>query len=184
MKLIVRLDDLGMCEGVNYGIEKTLRSGIASCVGLMPNMESAQHGVSLINDYDICLGQHTNISLGKPISNPKDIPSLVDEYGMFYTSHTINHRTYDTIDIKECEMEIEAQLHRFIELTGKRPDYFEGHAVFSKNYFIALENIAKKNNLFYINPIDPYWQSQYHIHPLGFIEWNDQGLYNTSSIYD
>lgn len=178
MKLIVRADDLGISEGVNCGIARALQARTVSCVGLMPNMLSAKHGVSLIEKYDVCLGQHTNISLGKPLSDPKDIPSLVDKDGLFYTSHHINQRKNDTINVQECEIEIEAQLQRFIELTGRKPDYFDGHAVFSKNYFIALENIAKKYNLFYINPMDPCWQSRYNIHSLGFVKLDNQGLYN------
>ena len=120
MKLILRADDLGISEGVNYGILKSIQDGVISCVGLMPNMESAKHGYQLIKDLDICLGQHTNICLGKPVCSPELIPSLVNENGEFYSSHDINHRQEDTIDILECELEIEAQLQRFIEITGQK----------------------------------------------------------------
>lgn len=44
-RMIIRADDLGYCEAVNYGIEKSVREGIVRCAGLMPNMESAAHGV-------------------------------------------------------------------------------------------------------------------------------------------
>ncbi len=56
MKIILRADDLGISEGVNYGIFKAVYDGMVSCVGLMPNMESARHGYDLIKDLDICLG--------------------------------------------------------------------------------------------------------------------------------
>lgn len=92
-----------------------------TCTGLMPNMETAKHAIELIQDLDICLGQHTNICLGKPLSNPNSIPSLVDENGEFYSSKVINSRSEDTISVQECEIEIEAQLQRFIELTEKKP---------------------------------------------------------------
>ena len=36
-------------------------------------------------------------------------------------------RKEDTINIEECEKEIEAQLNHFIEITGFKPHYFEGH---------------------------------------------------------
>ena len=51
-------------------------------------------------------------------------------------------------------MEIEAQLMKFKEITGKYPDYFEGHAVFSKNFFQALKNVAERYQLFYCNPVE------------------------------
>ena len=74
MKMIFRGDDLGISEGVNDGILKAIQDGVISCVGLMPNMESAKHGYQLIKDLDICLGQHTNICLGKPVCSPELIP--------------------------------------------------------------------------------------------------------------
>ena len=148
MKLIMRADDLGFSEAVNYGIEKTIREGVITSVGIMPNMDYAKHGYELIKDYDIALGQHTNICVGKPLTNPKLIPSLVQENGEFCSSKEIRARKEDLIRVEEAEIEIEAQLQRFIEITGKTPDYFEGHAVFSENFFIALKNVAKKYGLF------------------------------------
>ena len=184
MKMIFRGDDLGISEGVNYGLLKSIQDGALSCVGIMPNMESARHGYQLIKDIDICLGQHTNICLGKPISNPALIPSLVNDNGEFYSSHDINHRQEDIIDILECELEIEAQLKRFIEITGKKPEYFEGHAVFSKNYLQALENVAKRHHLFYDNPMDPNWQKQHHIYSLDFFSFDEKGLYDPYTYFE
>ncbi|UTY37984.1 ChbG/HpnK family deacetylase [Allocoprobacillus halotolerans] len=184
MKIILRADDLGISEGVNYGIFKAVYDGMVSCVGLMPNMESARHGYDLIKDLDICLGQHTNICLGKPVSDPLKIPSLVNENGEFYISREINHRQQDTVDILECELEIEAQLQRFIEITGKKPEYFEGHAVFSKNYFQALKNVAKRYHLFYDHPMDENWQKQYHIQSLDYFSLDDRGLYDPYQYFE
>lgn len=184
MKLILRADDLGISEGVNYGILKSIQDGVISCVGLMPNMESAKHGYQLIKDLDICLGQHTNICLGKPVCSPELIPSLVNENGEFYSSHDINHRQEDTINILECEIEIEAQLQRFIEITGQKPEYFEGHAVFSRNYLQALENVAARHHLFYDNPMDQQWQKQYHIQSLDFFAFDERGLYDPYQYFE
>ena len=77
MKLIMRADDLGFSEGVNYGIYKSVVDGVITSVGMMPNMASAKHGYELVKDLDIALGQHSNICVGKPLSAPKLIPSLV-----------------------------------------------------------------------------------------------------------
>ena len=184
MKMIFRGDDLGISEGVNYGILKAIQDGVISCVGLMPNMESAKHGYQLIKDLDICLGQHTNICLGKPVCSPELIPSLVNENGEFYSSYDINHRQEDTIDVLECEIEIEAQLQRFIEITGRKPEYFEGHAVFSRNYLQALENVAARHHLFYDNPMDQQWQKQYHIQSLDFVAFDERGLYDPYQYFE
>lgn len=179
MKLIMRADDLGFSEGVNYGILKAVKDGVITSVGIMTNMESAQHGFDLIKGFDIALGQHTNICVGKPLSDPKLIPSLVQENGEFCTSKEIRVRKEDTINIKECEIEIEAQLHKFIEITGRKPDYFECHAVFSQNFFIALKNIAKKYDLFFENPcFDKEWEKENGIVGFPFEKLDENGLYD------
>ena len=50
---------------------------------------------------------------------------------------------------EEVIIEIEAQYHRFLELFGRKPDYFEGHAVASANFFKGLEYVAEKYGLKY-----------------------------------
>lgn len=159
MNIIFRADDLGMCQGVNYGIEKTVKEGVVTCVGMMPNMPDAQHGYALIKDQThISLGQHTNICLGTPLSDPKLIPSLIDPTtNQFCSSKEIRARTEDLVVFEEAVIEIEAQYQRFVQITGKKPEYFEGHAVMSANFFKALEYVAKQHDLFYCNPLDPTW---------------------------
>jgi len=179
MKVIFRADDLGYSEGINCGIYKAITDGVITSVGLMPNMEAAIHGYTMVKDLDICLGQHTNLCVGKPVSDPKCIPSLVNkETGMFCSSKEIKQRTKDTIVIEEAEIEIEAQLERFKEITGKNPDYFEGHAIFSTNFFIALKNIAKKHNLFYCGCMDASWCKEVGITCSKFFIPDNNGLYN------
>ena len=153
MKLIMRADDLGFSEAVNLGIYKAVKEGVITSVGMMTNMEHANHGYELVKDFDIALGQHTNICAGRPLTDPKLIPSLVQENGEFCSSREIRSRKEDTVVIEEAEMEIEAQYLRFKEITGKDPDYFECHAVISQNFFIALRNVAKKYGLFYENVV-------------------------------
>lgn len=184
MKLIMRGDDLGFSEAVNYGIQKAVKDGVITSVGMMVNMDAAIHGYGLVKDCDIALGQHTNICAGRPITDPKLIPSLVSESGEFCSSKEIRARQEDTIDVAQCEIEIEAQLRRFQEITGKLPDYFEGHAVFSKNFFIALENVAKRHNLFYINPISPEWEETTGIHRLAMAKMDQENLYDPKEYID
>lgn len=178
MKIIFRADDLGFSEAINYGIAKAVKDGVISSVGMMTNMDSIEHGYNLINDIDLCLGQHTNICVGKPLCDPAIIPSLVDQNGMFCSSKEIRARENDSIVLEECELEIEAQLNKFIEIVGRKPDYFEGHAVFSINFFKALENVAKRNNLFYCNPMDKEWSKETGIDCGKMFKMDEKGLYD------
>ena len=178
MKLIMRADDLGFSDGVNCGILKSVKDGLITSVGLMPNMQEAKNGYEMIKDYRVCLGQHTNICVGRPLADPKLIPSLVQENGAFCSSQEIRQRTNDTIVMEEAEIEIEAQLKRFRAITGKNPDYFEGHAIFSEKFFQALENVAERQGLFYSNPVDKQWSEKYGIVCSSFYHLDENGLYD------
>ena len=90
IRLIVRADDLGYSEAVNYGIEKSIKDGIVHSVGLMPNMPAAAHGLRLLEGTGVCIGQHTNLCLGKPCADPSLIPGLLDENGNLKRSRRRN----------------------------------------------------------------------------------------------
>lgn len=148
MKLIlIRADDLGYSDGVNCGIAKSVNDGIIRSVGLMPNMPEAKNGLSMLKRNDVCLGQHTNISAGTPLSDPTKIPSLLQPNGEFKSSKEFNHSETDIIAVDEVILEIEAQYQRFLELTGEKPHYIEGHAVFCKNFDKGLEIVANSHGL-------------------------------------
>ena len=149
-KLIIRADDIGYSEAVNYGIMKSVKDGLVRSTGLMPNMPYAKHGLDLLEGLDVCIGQHTNVCLGKPCADPALIPSMLQENGDFKSSRMYREafkRCEEIIELDEAIIEIEAQYARFKELTGKEPAYFEAHAVMSKNLFRALEIVAEKYSL-------------------------------------
>lgn len=178
MKVIFRADDLGFSEAVNYGIQKSIVDGAITCVGMMPNMPYAAAGYALVKDTGVEVGQHTNICLGKPLCDPVKIPSLVDENGFLCSSAEIRARKTDTIVLEEVELEIQAQLDRFREITGKAPAYFEGHAVMSANFFKGLQNVASRNGLLYCDPINPEWSKKYGIQCSAFYHLDEKGLYD------
>jgi len=152
IKLVIRADDIGYSEAVNYGIEKSVKEGLIDSAGLMPNMPFAEHGLKLLEGTGIAIGQHTNMCLERPCSDPKDIPSLVDENGYLKSSRTYREafkNKEDFVVVEEAVIEIEAQYKRFKELVGKEPSYFEAHAVMSNNLFKALGIVAEKYNLPY-----------------------------------
>ena len=142
-KLLVRADDLGYCEAVNYGIARAVKDGIVRSVGVMPNMEWAEHGVRLLDNTDVTFTVHANICQGKPITDPKLIPSLVDG-DEFKNKEIYRAATEDFVVLEEVLMEVEAQYLRLVELTGKKPYMVEAHAVPSNNFTKALAMVAEK----------------------------------------
>lgn len=149
-EIIVRADDLGYSEAVNYGIAKTIREGIVKSAGVMVNMDAAPHGLNLLRGLDVCLGLHTNICAGKPVSPARYIPSLIGEGGEFHGSRIFRQAKEDFISLDEVILEIEAQYERFTALTGQKPDYFEGHAVQSRNFCKGLEIVARQHSCDYL----------------------------------
>lgn len=146
-RLLIRADDLGFSEGINYGIEKSVKDGMIRSVGFMVNMPASEHGYNLIKDENVCLGLHTNISTGYPITDKELIPSIVDEKGKFKSSSVYRNTEKDVVDLDEVLLEVEAQYLRFVEITGKKPRYFEGHAIQSDNFTKAMEIIANKYDI-------------------------------------
>lgn len=149
-RILIRADDLGISEAVNYGIAKTVKEGIIRPIGVMPNMPWAKQGLDLIAGCDVCLGQHTNVCLGRPITDPKLLPSITNENGEFKSSRVYRSAKEDFVVLEEVILEIEAQYERFKELTGEEPHYFEAHAVYSPNLFRGLEIVAEHHNLDYL----------------------------------
>lgn len=148
-KVLLRADDLGYSEAVNYGMAKAVKEGLIQSVGVMVNMPATMHGVNLLKNEQIAFGQHTNICAGKPLTPAHLIPSLVDDQGNFKSSKVFRSAKADFVVYDEVMLEIEAQYHRFLELFGRKPDYFEGHAVASENFFHAMEAFARQYELKY-----------------------------------
>lgn len=144
---MVRADDLGFSKAVNYGIYETVKNGVIKNIGFMVNMPDTMHGYNLVKDYDICLGQHTNVCVGKPICDPGQIPSLVQENGEFKTSKMYRSSKEDFVNLEEAILEVEAQYKRFKEIVGKEPAYFEAHAVMSENLNKAIEIVGNRHGL-------------------------------------
>ena len=144
-QLLIRADDIGYSYAVNVGIARTVHEGLIRSVGVMPNMPETARGVDWVRDADIAIGQHTNLCLGTPCSDPAAIPSLVDGNGQFKSSRTYREafkRGEDFVNYDEAVIEIEAQLARFLAVVGRDPDYFEGHAVVSASLNRALADVA------------------------------------------
>lgn len=151
VKIIVRADDLGYSEAVNYGIAKTVEEGIIRNVGLMVNMPATEHGLNLIKNKNICLGCHVVICAGSPISDFHLLPSLTTDNGQFKSSKVYRTAKNDFVSLGEVVTEIEAQYQRFVSLTGEKPKYFEGHAVESPNFVEGLKVVAKRHGLSFLN---------------------------------
>jgi len=95
-KLTITADDFGLTEDVNEGIIKCLTSGAVTNISVLAVGESFRHAVKRARENKITkIGVHLALTGSfKPISSPKEVPTLVDRelrfpksYNSFFTKY-------------------------------------------------------------------------------------------------
>ena len=149
MKLIVRAADYAMTDSITDGCLKAIRDGILSDVGLMTNnYKYAKRAVAELKKYPhVSIGQDLNLVSGLPASDPKDIPHLVDENGVFISSSQRKKTNKYDIPYAEAYKEMKLQIERCIELVGKKPVYLMGHSLSTPEVDKAMEDLAKEYDI-------------------------------------
>lgn len=127
-KIIVTADDYGMCDEVDRAIDAGIENGFITTTNVMLNMETLADAADLRTRYpSLSVGIHWNVTTGKPISDSKTIPSLVDETGTFWPIGTFKKKYHKgEIVSTDLEKELEAQYSLFEKTCGK-PDYWNTH---------------------------------------------------------
>ncbi|MFV0560338.1 MAG: ChbG/HpnK family deacetylase [Enterococcus sp.] len=153
---IINADDLGLSEGVNLGIQKSMREGIVKSTSVMINMPEARNGIQLIQELDgnFEINLHLNFTLGKPVTKELEkIATLVDEEGNFLTSSHYKNGGQKKFDYQEVYIEMENQIRAYYDSMGCFPPHMETHSVGDSSVGKALYDLAKKYqihaNLFY-----------------------------------
>ena len=160
-KLLFQSDDYGISDAVSDGIIKGIKEGIIRNTGLFVNMPSSKRAAEMIRDIKgINVGIDINLVAGRPVTDPKLIPHLVDETGHFISStrrmkegNVLRHDGLkvifeeDPYVYEETLLETENQVKRFIELMGRKPDYFHGHSLMTDNTLKASFEISKKYDI-------------------------------------
>lgn len=184
MKLIVRVDDLGLSEGVNCGIKQVAEQGIVTSIGLMTNLVDALAGYRMIENYHVSIGLHGNISVGKPILSAEAVPKLIGENGNFHSSRKINEEEV-VIDYDQCKKEIKSQLQRFELITGRKPAYVDGHAVKTPLFCKVLRDVCDENDLFYANfGLDDDLELAYDVKSCGAMKLRNQNDYSLKEYFE
>lgn len=149
MKLLFQSDDYGFSEAITLGIIKGIKEGCIRNTGMFVNMPASSYAASMIKDYpECCFGIDINLVAGKSVSNPNEIPNLVDEHGYFISSSKrkitidLESNKEDPYPYEEVLKETRAQVERFIELTGVKPGYIHPHSVMTANIVKALATVA------------------------------------------
>ena len=131
--LIVTADDLCMTEGITNGIVEAYNNGIVTTTSALMNYPGSRETLIRVHleNPELPIGIHLNITTGRPALPPEEIPSLVDSYGYFHHSHKII-RHLGNISIDELRAEVNAQVKLFLS-TGVPLDHIN-----SENHMLAL----------------------------------------------
>jgi predicted glycoside hydrolase/deacetylase ChbG (UPF0249 family) len=126
--LIVNADDFGYTSGVTQGIIQAHKRGIVTSASLMVNMPLAAEAAELARREApmLGLGLHLNLTAGRPLLSPEQVPALVRTDGTFHPSADLIARL-PSLDMSQVESELRAQIARFSTLVGLPPDHLDSH---------------------------------------------------------
>ena len=156
MKLLVQGDYYGFTKGVTYGMIDAIDNGILTCTGMFANMEIAPWAAEFIKARpNFCFGIDFNLVAGPSCAAAEKIPHLVDENGRLIRSSVRIHDPRwqseegraELFPYEEVYTEIKAQYDRFVELTGRRPGYLNGHSIVAETMLKAIRKIADEEDL-------------------------------------
>lgn len=116
-RLIINADDFGLLPEVNRGVIECFEKGSISSTTMMVNTEGTEEAASLAKKHlELGVGLHFNLTLGRPVSSPFEIPSLVGNNGGFNSRSTFEKKMLlKKIQFQDVEKEFKAQMKKFEE---------------------------------------------------------------------
>ncbi len=145
-RLIVNADDLGRTPGINAGIFEAHERGIVTSATLMVGFPAAAEAARELPHWPrLGVGLHVTLTGAHPLLPPERLPSLVDAAGAFPP----HPRALRALDAGEVRLEVEAQLARFQELTGRLPSHLDSHHHSHRHPVVreVLIEVAKRHGL-------------------------------------
>jgi predicted glycoside hydrolase/deacetylase ChbG (UPF0249 family) len=149
-QLIINSDDYGRTPDISRGIREAHLRGVVTSTTCMMNIPTtvSDIAVALQETPDLGLGVHLVLTMGRPLSAPEDVPSLVDENGSFFKYEPLRQRL-PRLKIDEVKREWHAQIGRFIQASGLFPTHLDSHhhsSYFSPDLFRAMLELAREYN--------------------------------------
>lgn len=128
-QLIITADDYGMCTMVDKAIDDCIEAGLLTSTNVVVNMEDLAAAKTLRQRFpDISVGLHWNVTAGRPVCNPAEVPTLLNKNtGCFWkVSAFFKKFKSGAINKEELKKELVAQYNVFVGLCGQ-PDYWNTH---------------------------------------------------------
>jgi predicted glycoside hydrolase/deacetylase ChbG (UPF0249 family) len=148
-QLIVNADDYGRSPGVSRGILEAHRDGIVSSTTVMINQSGIEEHLQAALEYPtLGIGQHLVFTQGRPVLHHRSVPSLVNRHGVFLDHHTLWAQP-ERVSLEQLELELTAQIKRFITQAGRPPDHLDCHHFVHLHppFFRVYVNLASRFSL-------------------------------------
>jgi predicted glycoside hydrolase/deacetylase ChbG (UPF0249 family) len=127
-RLIVNADDYGRTPGVSKGIRKAHRDGVVTSTTALMNIPGIEDELqaAMREAPELGLGVHLVLTSGAPILPTKSLDSITGGRTSFPALEDILCRL-DRIDPEQAAAEWDAQIRKFISVTGRNPDHLDSH---------------------------------------------------------
>ncbi len=146
-KLIVNADDCNLTPGVTQAILDCHDRGILTSTTWMVNLPHDGKTVQAVKSKkNLGVGIHLNLTLGKPVSSPESVTSLLAEEGCF---HKVGRQLETLPRAADVRAEYTAQIKKFQKVFGRLPTHLDTHhQVHDHPFYLAiLEGISNTRNL-------------------------------------
>jgi len=165
-RLIINADDYGMTLPISRGIMRAVSTGSVGSISVMANSPSFDKAMDEIvaSRTRPDIGFHATLTWGKPLLDPNDVPTIVDEKGSFLSKSALFKRTLmGRVSEEDVYRELCAQCDR---LAGRWPDisHMDGHHHVHVFPVIrsAAERVAREYGIRFIrSPREGFW-SRWH----------------------
>lgn len=116
--LIINADDFGMTLEISKGILKTNAAGLVKSTTVMVNSSDFESSMDEIfkNHAKLDVGLHVTLTWGRPVSDPKTVPTLTDKNGNFLSRNKLLKKAITgKISYEEVYKEIHAQCEKLVK---------------------------------------------------------------------
>lgn len=178
MKLIINADDYGWDKDANRAILQLCKEEKVQGVSIMANWvdKSDLHQLLAFQPL-VRLGVHIVLNEGKPLSDPKQIPSLVDKNGLFQSSYQLWIRyLLGLVKREHIQVEIAAQI-AFLKTEGVQLVHADSHQHIHQFPFLGktILDILRREGIQSVRNSKPYERNDFRRKVLSSFCWFSHG---------
>ncbi len=126
-RLIVNADGFGFTDGNNRAIFDSLKAGVVRSISVNANFPAVEEVARVTREFPrVSVGVHFNLAVGRPVSDPASVPSLLGPDGRFRDRGFVRALLTGRVRLAEVRRELEAQVE-VLKRLGVRPTHWDGH---------------------------------------------------------